>query len=136
MIAFLERVEGIKPSHSPWQGDRLSLHHTRIIWRVRKDSNPHLPIQLRYSPFVAEADTDAIFIGWRRRSRTYNLRLQRPLLYQLSYTPMVLPRRIELHPLRLQRSAHTSYAREALLVCVAGFEPALFLTPNQVPSPG
>ena len=28
---------------------------------------------------------------------------------------MVLPHRIELHPLRLQRSAHTSYAREALM---------------------
>ena len=26
----LERVEGIEPSHQPWQGYRLPLHHTRI----------------------------------------------------------------------------------------------------------
>ena len=28
---ILERVEGIEPSHPPWQGDRLPLHHTRMV---------------------------------------------------------------------------------------------------------
>lgn len=30
-IIKLERVEGIEPSHRPWQGCRLPLHHTRVI---------------------------------------------------------------------------------------------------------
>jgi hypothetical protein len=35
---------GIEPTHQPWQGRRLPLHHTRIIkiWWTRQDSNlPH-----------------------------------------------------------------------------------------------
>ena len=28
----LERVKGIEPSHLPWQGSRLPLHHTRRNW--------------------------------------------------------------------------------------------------------
>ena len=28
---ILERVEGIEPSHPPWQGDRLPLHHGRMV---------------------------------------------------------------------------------------------------------
>lgn len=30
-VIKLERVEGIEPSHRPWQGCRLPLHHTRVI---------------------------------------------------------------------------------------------------------
>ena len=30
-LMILERVEGIEPSHPPWQGDRLPLHHTRMV---------------------------------------------------------------------------------------------------------
>ena len=42
-VLKLERVEGIEPSHRPWQGCRLPLHHTRVInWWTRQDSNlPH-----------------------------------------------------------------------------------------------
>ena len=32
----LERVEGIEPSHQPWQGRRLPLHHTRFKMVDRK----------------------------------------------------------------------------------------------------
>ena len=41
-VLKLERVEGIEPSHQPWQSRRLPLHHTRINWWTRQDSNlPH-----------------------------------------------------------------------------------------------
>ena len=32
----MERVEGIEPSHQPWQGRRLPLHHTRFKMVDRK----------------------------------------------------------------------------------------------------
>ncbi len=35
-ILKVERVEGIEPSHQPWQGRRLPLHHTRFKMVDRK----------------------------------------------------------------------------------------------------
>ena len=36
----MERVARIELANKPWQGFRLPLHHTRIIWRTSRDSNP------------------------------------------------------------------------------------------------
>ena len=36
----MERVEGIEPSHQPWQGRRLPLHHTRFKMVDRKGIEP------------------------------------------------------------------------------------------------
>ena len=42
-IYCLERVARIELANSPWQGDRLPLHHTRIVWWRWSGSN-RLPL--------------------------------------------------------------------------------------------
>ncbi len=40
-LPYLERVARIELANKPWQGFRLPLHHTRIIWCPKRDSNSH-----------------------------------------------------------------------------------------------
>ena len=60
---YLERLPGIEPGTSPWQGDLLPLHHRRLIC------------------FIYSAP------AW---TRTYDLLRLKELLYQLSYTGKIL----------------------------------------------
>lgn len=45
----LERVNGIEPSHGPWQGSRLPLHHTRKKEPDKRCSQPFPPLVDRKS---------------------------------------------------------------------------------------
>ena len=81
-VLKLERVEGIEPSHRPWQGHRLPLHHTRINWWTRQDSNlPHsackadaLPNEL-LARKMAEGEGAAPSVVFRPRQFSKLLRL-------------------------------------------------------------
>ncbi len=72
----MERVEGIEPSHQPWQGRRLPLHHTRfkMVDRKRIELFPkackapvlplsltaHLKILHQYIVFVKSKNSDLV----------------------------------------------------------------------------
>jgi hypothetical protein len=51
----LERVVGIEPTHRPWEGHRLPLHHTRALESMRFER-----------PFIA---------SYARRRRVYEMTL-------------------------------------------------------------
>jgi hypothetical protein len=57
-------------------------------WSETRESNPAL-----CAPNAADdpASSSPILSGWRGRNRTCNTRHQKPLLYQLSYSPSNLP---------------------------------------------
>ena len=80
----LERVEGIEPSPRAWKARTLPVELHSLWWNWG-ESNPQPPgckpgaLPIAPQPRVGRP-------GW---SRTSNLRLKRPLLFQLSYGPLV-----------------------------------------------
>ena len=80
----LERVEGIEPSHRPWQGCRLPLHHTRVNKLVDPSGiepltteckSVVLPLAPRAHKKVAEGEGAAPSVVFRPRQFSKLLRL-------------------------------------------------------------
>lgn len=60
-----------------------------IYWYARCESNPpSIPVPPRTHIEVADYESSAGTNGKGSRTRTYNARFWRPLLYHLSYTPI------------------------------------------------
>lgn len=58
----LEQVVGYAPTHYPWQGQRLLLHHTCIEF-VNLTLVAHTFLHVLASPISRLASTDALFLG-------------------------------------------------------------------------
>ena len=90
----MERVEGIEPSHQPWQGRRLPLHHTRFKMVDRKRIElfpkackaPVLPLSL--TAHLKILHQYIVFVKLKIKLYDYDLRIYEDFttLFQMSIT--------------------------------------------------
>ena len=98
MARLPERPAGVEPTHPPWQGDRLPLHHGRFVLRTElSKSQEHRvgvePTSPRYEGGIFAADqpsvgarTSACFSGTGGH-RTHIVRFKRPVHYLVCHSP-------------------------------------------------
>ena len=87
-----ERPAGVEPAHPPWQGDRLPLHHGRLVGsRIVKDrehreglepSSPHYGCGV-----LAARSPVLVVVSGTGGYRTHIIRFKRPVHYPVCHSP-------------------------------------------------